>query len=271
MAYRVCTANSNLNERRALYQVNPAAAQFIGSLDEVVDIGFQKYHGLKLSARRRTSSGLSLNGSYTLSRCTGTDTPNGFDQASAGYLNPDDPSFDDGYCDQDRKHLATLTLGYVTPMVDNAALRTVISNWRLSGIVSARTGSRIDIQSGRDDSFNGQRFQRPDDVGSDYYGEKTLTNYFDRAAFAQPTPGTLGNLKRNAGVGPNYWNVDLAISRLITLSGTQRVELRLESFNLFDHFNWGTPNSNFNQGTFGRITSMAGAPRIIQLGIKYDF
>jgi hypothetical protein len=49
------------------------------------------------------------------------------------------------------------------------------------------------------------------------------------------------------------------------------MELRLESFNLLNHFNWGNPLTNFNAGTFGRITTQAGAPRIMQFGIKYDF
>jgi hypothetical protein len=45
----------------------------------------------------------------------------------------------------------------------------------------------------------------------------------------------------------------------------------MSSFNLLNHFNWGDPVVNFNAGTFGRITTQAGAPRIIQFGIKYDF
>ena len=76
---------------------------------------------------------------------------------------------------------------------------------------------------------------------------------------------------RNAAVGPDYWNFNLAVSRLIGLTQTQRVELRLEAFNLFNRFNWGLPALNFNAGTFGRITTMTGTPRIIQFGIKYDF
>jgi len=40
---------------------------------------------------------------------------------------------------------------------------------------------------------------------------------------------------------------------------------------LTNHFNWGNPLTNFNAGTFGRITTQAGAPRIIQLGFKVDF
>ncbi len=108
-------------------------------------------------------------------------------------------------------------------------------------------------------------------MSDDFYGEKTLTSYFNRAAFAQPAPGTLGNLERNAAVGPSYWAVDLAVSRLISAIGSQRLELRLEAFNLTNQFNWGDPLVNFNAGTFGRITTQAGAPRIIQFGIKYDF
>lgn len=45
----------------------------------------------------------------------------------------------------------------------------------------------------------------------------------------------------------------------------------MEVFNLFNNFNWGDPNTNFGAGTFGRITEMAGDPRIMQFGIKYGF
>ena len=150
----------------------------------------------------------------------------------------------------------------------------IASHWRFSGILSARSGDRLNIISGRDNAFTGLASQRPNKVSDDFYGAKTLTSYFNRDAFAQPASGTLGDLPRNAVTGPNYWNVDLAVSRLIAAGGTQRLELRLESFNLLNHFNWGNPvatNLNFNAGTFGRITTQAGAPRIMQFGVKYDF
>ena len=95
--------------------------------------------------------------------------------------------------------------------------------------------------------------------------------WFNPAAFAQPAAGELGNLPRNAVVGPAYWNIDLALSRVIPFSATRRAEIRLEAFNLTNHFNWGNPLTNFNAGTFGRITTQTGAPRIIQLGFKVDF
>ena len=36
-------------------------------------------------------------------------------------------------------------------------------------------------------------------------------------------------------------------------------------------FNWGNPVTNFNSGTFGRILTQEGLPRIMQFGVKYGF
>jgi hypothetical protein len=58
---------------------------------------------------------------------------------------------------------------------------------------------------------------------------------------------------------------------MVTVAGTQNVEFRVEAFNLLNHFNWGLPVTNLGQGTFGRITSQATDPRILQFGVKYGF
>jgi hypothetical protein len=48
------------------------------------------------------------------------------------------------------------------------------------------------------------------------------------------------------------------------------VEVRVEAFNLFNTFNWSSPAVNYgSSSTFGRITSMAGTPRILQFGLRY--
>jgi Carboxypeptidase regulatory-like domain/TonB dependent receptor-like, beta-barrel len=279
--YTVCSTNANLPQRRVLFQENPTEGRLIGTMDLNDDIGWQKYRGLKLSVQRRSAGGLSLNGNYTWSRCMGTKTPNTFAQIASGYTNPDDPEYDKGYCDHDRTHLATFTLGAESPDLGFGALGVLASRWRASGILAIQSGSRIDIITGRDNALNGQRNQRVNKVSDDVYANpRTLNQYFNPAAFAQPAPGTFGNLMRNALTGPSYWNVDLAISRQIGLLSTQTLELRLETFNLFNTFNWGIPGTeltaggwqaNYNAGTFGRVTTQAGAPRIIQLGFKYTF
>ena len=280
VAYPVCSTNANLNVRRVLYQENPREAQFLGAMDENVAIGWQEYHGLKLSAQRRSANGLSLNANYTLSRCIGTDTPNTFNQISSGYVKPGDPEYDKSYCSQDHRHLATVTLGAESPEL-SGPLGALASGWRASGIVNIRDGNRINIITGQDNAFTGVRNQRPNKVSDQLYASpQTLNNYFNIAAYAPPAAGTYGDLPRNAVQGPAYWNVDLAISRTLAVVAAHTVEFRLEAFNLFNTFNWGDPadpaaaggaTATLNSSQFGRILTQAGTPRIVQLGVKYAF
>jgi hypothetical protein len=273
--FPVCSTAANVNERRrlTLSGENPAAAALIGNLDLHTSIGSQSYRGLKLSARRRTASGVALNANYTWSRCYGDDTTGGFPQLAQGPSNPDDPHASRGHCDQDRTHVGNVSVGYQTPEFGNAVLSALASSWRVSGVLTARSGSWLNITTGRDIALNGQRFQdqRVNQVGDDVYGDKTLSNYLDRAAFAQPAVGTFGNYERNSIKGPGFWTINMALTKLLSFGAAQTLELRIEAFNLLNHFNWGNPGTNFNAGTFGRITSIAGDPRIMQFGVKYGF
>jgi hypothetical protein len=139
------------------------------------------------------------------------------------------------------------------------------------GIFAAQSGSWLNIITGRDNALSGIQMQRVDQVSNDVYGEKSLNRYLNPAAFAQPAAGSLGNYERNSIRGPAYWTVDVAVSRQVSIGAARTLELRVESFNLFNTFNWGNPVTNFNSGTFGRITSMTGTPRIMQFGVKYGF
>jgi hypothetical protein len=272
VVYPVCSTNANLNQRRvlSLSGENPASALLISFLDSHAPVGTQDYRGLKLSVQRRSAAGLSVNANYTLSRCRGLEMPPNA-QSGIGFTNPADPDADRGHCDADRTHLANGTVGYLTPHVDAPVIGLLASNWRVSGIVNARSGSWMTVLSGRDNAFNGQANQRVDQVSSDVYGAKTLESYLNRAAFAQPASGAFGTYERNSIRGPNFWKVDLALSRLVPVASTHSLELRVEVFNLLNNFNWGNPNLNFTAGTFGRITTIAGDPRIIQFGVKYAF
>jgi hypothetical protein len=281
--YPVCTTNANLNQRRvfSLSGENPAAARLIGNLDVHDDIGKQDYRGLKLSFQRRGTN-FGLSGNYTISRCWGHPSfqTGGFPQIANGYTNPADPDFDIGYCDQDRTHIGVLSANVLTPQFSSTPMRVAFSDWRVGGILSARSGQVVNVIAGQDRMFSGIQNQRPNQILDNPYGDKKTPNtWLNPAAFAQPAPGTFGNFKRNSLRGPNYWAIDVAFSRLLAVGQGQSLELRLEAFNLLDTINWAPPvlqnadrtNHNFNSGAFGRITSMQGAPRIMQFGIKYGF
>lgn len=164
-------------------------------------------------------------------------------------------------------------MGYETPELGGALLSALASSWRVSGILSARSGSWLTVTTGTDRALNGQRFQeeRVNQISDDVYGAKTLSSYLNRAAFAQPALGTFGGHERNSIKCPAFWAINMALSKLVRFGTAQSVEVRLEAFNLLNHFNWGNPGTNFNAATFGRIQTISGDPRIIQFGIKYGF
>jgi hypothetical protein len=212
-----------------------------------------------------------LSGNYTLSHCEGNVTPSGFPQISAGFLKPDDPDFDRGNCFQNRTHVANFTVGAQTPEFSNTALRVIASDWRVSGIIGARSGGWLTVTTARDIAGSGIAAQRLNQVMDDPYGAKTISNYLNPKAFEYPAPGTLGNHKINSIEGPGFRTVDVALSRLIAVGPAQNLELRVEAFNLFNTFNLGVPITNYDVGNFGQINTMSGDPRIMQFAVKYAF
>jgi hypothetical protein len=272
----VCTVASNLNNRRRLSLMNPQEAQYIGNLYRFVDWSTQNYRGVKVSVQRRSANGISLNGNWTFGRCYGLQLGRGGGGGSGSggggpYAKPDDLDYDLGHCDWDRKHLANLTIGYQSPQFTAAALRALASNWRFSGIVSARSGPWMSVTTGVTHFTGTAGADRVNQVSDDVYGQKTLNSYLNRAAFAVPAAGTFGDLERNSIIGPAFWNIDLAVSRLFSMGNARQLELRMEMFNLLNNFNWGTPITTLSSGNFGRIQSMVGDPRIMQFAIKYGF
>jgi hypothetical protein len=147
----------------------------------------------------------------------------------------------------------------------------LFSGWRISGIVRASSGAWMNLTVTGDPARNGiPTNQRPNKVLDNPYGTKTVDDYLNPAAFAQPALGTYGSLERNAVAGPRQLNIDASLVRMFRFREAQRLEVRVESFNLPNLFQKGTPVTNLNSPTFGRILS-AGDPRIMQFALKYIF
>ena len=64
--------------------------------------------------------------------------------------------------------------------------------------------------------------------------------------------------------------VDLSIFRGISVTECWRFQIRGEFFNLFNHTNFGLPNSQVGNPSYGIIQSAAPA-RAIQLAVKTIF
>ena len=82
------------------------------------------------------------------------------------------------------------------------------------------------------------------------------------------TEGTLG---RNALRGPGYINTDVSLSKHTNLFGEKLdAELRLDAFNVFNHANFGSPNTNIDSANFGQVSTTTG-PRILQVALHLRF
>ena len=217
--------------------------------------------------------GVSLSGTYTVSRCFGDPAlqTGSFPVTGSRYTNPDDPAFDRGLCDQDRTHLASFTVAAQTPRFVAPCAAVLGLGLEDFGHRQRTLGRADQRDRGIDRARTGIRNQRVNQVLANPYGDRTSNDWLNPDAFELPAPGTLGNFRRNSVRGPGFWTVDAALSRLVSLGASRRVALRVEAFNLFNTFNWDVPDVNFSSPTFGRITSMAGTPRILQFGVRYTF
>jgi hypothetical protein len=145
----------------------------------------------------------------------------------------------------------------------------VASGWRFSPLVRILSGGFFTVTT-RDIALTGVSRQRVNQVLDNVYGDKTVGNYLNPRAFAQPAPGTIGNLGAGSIEGPGYWTLDAALTRAFQVGDMQRLELRVEAFNLTNSLRMNNPVTNFNSGNFGKVIS-AQDPRIMQFALKYFF
>ena len=279
-------STASLDLRRELSQLNPAVGQYYGYLDWITDAGWQTYDGLMLQFQRRSARGITTSANYTVSTCEGLISQGQAPlNVATGYMKPvsliNPPSAaetqaifdsDKGRCSTWRKHIFNLSASVETPQFSSAAARALASGWRLSGIFRANSGAPLTVSTGTDRALSGIQAttQRPNQVLDNPYGDKTVNNWLNSAAFAQPAQGTYGNSVRNAYDGPGRKVVDLSLVRSFRFGNGQRVEARVEAFNAFNWFLLDNPNTTFSSATFGRITS-SGDPRIMQFAVKYEF
>jgi hypothetical protein len=105
--------------------------------------------------------------------------------------------------------------------------------------------------------------------------EQRLGEWFNTACFSAPPAYGFGNEARVdphlRQDGVNNWN--WAVFKRTAFGPSERMylEIRGEFFNLFNHPQFGPPNTSRGSNTFGVVSSTVGNPRLIQFGMKFAF
>lgn len=158
-----------------------------------------------------------------------------------------------------------------------------VGGWQIAGIstfqgglpfsVTCDPGSTVGMVCGRANVVTGQSL---------YPSGKSNAHWFNPAAFAAPstyvvdgvTYDPYGNSGYDMLRGPAWQDWDMSLQKNIPIGERCHVQLRADSFNVFNHPNFGNPHSDIsNTSTVGRVTSMSGKyePRTVEFATKFNF
>jgi len=255
----------NLNQRRPLYPI-------FGSIIDMSSQGNSTYHAFQATLNKRLSRGFTVLANYTFGKL--------LDDASSdgdGPANPWNIAAEKGHSDFDITQRFVASYIWLLPKLrgGHPLLRSVLGDWELNGIIVLETGRWLTVVSGQDRSGTGVNEDRADVVGdwrlpSNRSRNERIARWFNTDAFAVNAPGTFGTAGRNIIPGPGQVDVTFGLFKNFAVREGHRLQFRAELFNALNRVNLGNPNMNRSSGNFGRITS-AGAPRVVQLALKYSF
>jgi len=241
-------------------------------------IGNSNYNSFQASLRH-TGYGLNLSVGYTYSKS--------IDQASslADVADPYDFALTRALSAFNLKHNLVVTYEYKLPFgrLFRQSNR-LTQGWEVSGITRAGTGFPVTLSSDDDNSLLGSN---PNGVNNRYIdlpdvmlGSLQINHhpangnpYFNTALFTPNALGTPGDAKRRYFSGPGMFNTDLALLKSVRMSGEKSLQLRMESFNLFNHSQFFGPsavNGDISSPLFGQVVQAA-PPRLLQLAAKFTF
>ena len=235
-----CVASGSNNGCR------PASAY--GNNSQYSPLASSAYHGLHLSLVQRPTKWGAYRVTYTLSKAMDDVGEFFFSQP----IDPFDLSKDWGRSDDDQRHRLVVN--------GNVNVLTL----QLSGTLQYYSALPLNITSGV--------------TTIQATAGRPLAGGAPSSSLAPPDAHTSTFIPRNSGEGPDFFTINLRVSRMFSIGPRARLEALAEMFNLTNRINPVTLQSNFGGGSyptapssnFGTMTAV-GDPRAVQFAIKARF
>jgi hypothetical protein len=248
-----------------------------GNINQLESIGTSNYNSLqatiKIAAWHHINSSTTYTWSHALDEVT----------AYRGALPQNNLNFKGDYSNSDfdtRNSFASF-ISYEIPGSDK--YKHLTEGWQVNALLSFHGGQPFTVYASGDVSGTNEGNDRADVVGNPrvgYQGQSTTANWIDLSAFADPTPGSFGNSRRNAYYAPGYSDVDLSVFKNTKIGERVTIQLRAELFNTFNRINFAPPSASVGGSStlYDTIGDYNGAPGIgagepfnAQLGGKIIF
>jgi hypothetical protein len=272
--------------------VNPNFANF-SYISNFTDTGAARYDSLQVKAEtKNTRHGIYALVGYTYSRTFDSGLPDGLGSNSGAtyWPLPGSNKADWGVSGLNLNNQFTASVIYDLPFGKgkafgsdwSGAVNAVLGGWSVNVIERAESGFPIFVYdsanlSGVNFLDNFASWNRPDQVCDPKSSHPTIGAWFNTQCFVAPPPGQLGTASRTPVYGPDFVNTDFSAVKRFRVSEAMNVDFRAEFFNLFNHAQFNdpgsssTPGADLNAGSFGKINSTVGNPRVIQFALKLNF
>jgi len=237
------------------------------------------------TVEKRFSRGFSIHSAYTYSKSINYAQEHLFSGGSNSFMqNARNLREQRGRSDFDYRHRWVTSYIYEVPfgrgktyLTDGPASH-ILGGWRVSGVTNLRSGRPFTIFAGANNSLVGNRGGLANALadcvsdGALPTDERNVDRWFDASGYSVPTPARLGNCGRNTLDGPGLVNFDFALARSFEYFGEgRRLEFRWEMFNMFNTPQFGLPERNRSSSAVGRISTLAGDPRVMQFALKFYY
>lgn len=280
--------NSTLSSPQVQYaQLLEPYPQFTSVSTDAQMIASSIYHGLQLLAEKRFSNGLQFLATYTWSKSI-DDSSQADDNVTwlgsfSSLQDPNKPWVERSLSTFDIPHVIQLSYSYDLPLGRNRLLGgnmprwadALIGGWKTNGIWRIADGRPLTFTVADGVALPTYGGQRPNLVGAPRKASHDIVDqYFaDINVFQRPADYTMGNAPRAYGGLRSPWSfsTDLSVAKLFAIREAMNLELRIEAQNAFNHPVFGTPNTSFDDPSFGQISYTSIGPREVQLAIKFNF
>lgn len=262
-----------IQPRRPYYSLFPD----VTAINLVQSFGVSNYHALQTSLERRFRAGFNLIANYTWAHLVDNNPGQNGGKPGAGPFPQlvTNLRLERANSDLDVRHRGVVMANYELPwgrqLTGLPAI--LLKDWQINGILVLQSGLTFTVfnAAARANTGGGDRPHRLA-KGTLPPEQRSVSRWFDTAAFSQQPLFEIGNAGRNILFGPGTKQLDISVFKHVRLTERWKLQFRAEAFNVTNTPNFGVPESGLGTAVFGTINNTANfLPRQLQFALKLLF